>query len=158
MSAPTPLRVMFDSNAYDEILRHGDTDRIRARIEAGELVVVTTHVQEDELRQIADAKKQKRLLSAFYKLRTQNSPTSVALWGASKWGQSNWTGPQQEADLNAVKRNRPVASRDEIIGTTAKDHCDVFVTEDKKFAARLAEAAPKLRLSNYDTFRREVLK
>ncbi|MFN4166166.1 MAG: type II toxin-antitoxin system VapC family toxin [Ferrovibrio sp.] len=158
MTLPAKLRVMFDSNAYDEILRHNDADRIRALIEAGELAVVTTHVQEDELRQITDAEKQKRLLSAFYKLRTQNSPTSVALWGVSKWGQSNWTSPQQEADLNAIKRNRPVASRDEIIGTTAKDYCDVFVTEDKKFAARLAEAAPKLRLVNYDTFRREVLK
>ncbi|MFN4310021.1 MAG: hypothetical protein ACK4FK_05450 [Ferrovibrio sp.] len=158
MTVPAPWRVMFDSNAYDEILRHGDVERLRALIAAGKLIIVTTHVQEDELRQIADAEKQKRLLSAFYKLRTQNSPTSVALWGVSKWGQSNWTGPQQEADLNAIKRSRPIASRDEIIGTTAKDHCDAFVTEDKKFAARLTEAAPKLRLLNYDTFRREVLK
>jgi len=44
-------RVMFDSNAIDAILKHGDAERIGA---AG-LTIVVTRVQEDELHRIDDA-------------------------------------------------------------------------------------------------------
>src|SRR5690606_41643428 len=46
------LRVMFDTNAYDAILTAGDEERIAATIAAGAIALVTTPVQEDEIRQI----------------------------------------------------------------------------------------------------------
>lgn len=146
-------RVMFDTNAYDAIMAHGDVGKIIA----SELHIITTHIQEDELRQIKDNQKREALLKVYFQISRKPVSTSVAVWGVSKWGQSNWTGDQARQSFSAIQRNRPVASRDEIIGTTAKDQCDLFVTEDGKFATRLSAAAPNLRVLNYADFRQEFL-
>jgi rRNA-processing protein FCF1 len=58
------LRVMFDSNAYDAILRHGDAERI----DAGMFSIITTLAQEDELHQIADPTRRAALLEIFHSL------------------------------------------------------------------------------------------
>lgn len=60
------LRVMFDSNAYDAILRHDDAERI----EAAMLNVIVTAAQEDEIRQIPDAAKQTALLELYHRLQS----------------------------------------------------------------------------------------
>ena len=152
-----PLRVMFDSNAYDAILAHGDADHLRALIAAGTLDVITTHVQEDELRQIKDETRRETLLALYFSLQKRKTPASVSLWGISSWEQGEWSGQDGNEKLSAIQRNKVIASRDEIIGTTAKDHCDLLITEDKKFAARLTEAAKNLQVMDYPSFRATVL-
>lgn len=58
------MRVMFDSNAYDAILAHGDVERIEAEM----FSVIATVAQEDELRQIADPQRRAALLEIFHAL------------------------------------------------------------------------------------------
>ncbi|MCW0234116.1 MAG: hypothetical protein OJJ21_10995 [Ferrovibrio sp.] len=55
------LRVMFDSNAYDAILKNGDSERIKA----AHLEVIRTDAQEDEIAQIRDGFKRNQLMSLF---------------------------------------------------------------------------------------------
>jgi predicted nucleic acid-binding protein len=52
-------RVMFDSNAYDAILKHQDSERIKA----ARLDVVRTDAQEEEVAQIRDGLKRNQLMS-----------------------------------------------------------------------------------------------
>ena len=53
------MRVMFDSNAFDAILKHQDSERIKsARLE-----VVRTDAQEDEISQIRDGFRRNQLMS-----------------------------------------------------------------------------------------------
>lgn len=73
------IRVMFDSNAYDQILRHGDA----ARIAAGRFSVLTTTAQEDELRQTADPGKRAALLRILHALAAATAEAS-ADWAASR--------------------------------------------------------------------------
>lgn len=73
------IRVMFDSNAYDAILRHGDAERIAA----GMFSTVTTTAQEDELRQIADSGKRAALLEILHVLHPETAEAS-ADWTASR--------------------------------------------------------------------------
>ena len=73
------LRVMFDSNAYDAILRHGDVERI----EAGMFSVITTAAQEDELRQIADPARRAALLEIFHALHAATAEVPAG-WDASR--------------------------------------------------------------------------
>lgn len=73
------LRVMFDSNAYDAILQHGDAERIEAEM----FSVITTAAQEDELRQIADPKKRAALLEIFHALHAATADVS-ADWAAAR--------------------------------------------------------------------------
>lgn len=73
------LRVMFDSNAYDAILQHGDAGRVEAEM----FNVITTAAQEDELRQIADPAKRAALLEMFHALHVATAEVS-AEWDASR--------------------------------------------------------------------------
>jgi hypothetical protein len=128
MTLPAKLRVMFDSNAYDEILRHNDVDRIRALIEAEELVVVTTHVQEDELRQIADAEKRIALLGVYQRV-----------------------GGSRIAPGDVITGDTTYLSRDDLLAGVAKACCAALVTHDRA----LAECSTGAALT-YDAFRQQV--
>lgn len=72
-------RVMFDSNAYDRILKHGDADRIEAEM----FSVITTTAQEDELRQIADPARRAAILEIFHALHAATAEVP-ADWAASR--------------------------------------------------------------------------
>lgn len=63
------MRVMFDSNAFDAALAHGDADRIRSAV-----IVAITSVQADEIHQVADAVKRQRLFDLLHHLRVQRVP------------------------------------------------------------------------------------
>ena len=73
------LRVMFDSNAYDAILKHGDVEAI----EAAMFSVITTAAQEDELRQIADPVRRAALLEIFHALHAATADVP-ADWDVSR--------------------------------------------------------------------------
>jgi hypothetical protein len=150
-------RVMFDSNIWDAILDYGDADKIADLIKNGRLLVATTHIQKDQLGKTPDKIRRTALLDIYRRLNEQTIKTSAALWDASTWDQSSWTGPNEESSLSAIQRNKTIASDDEVIGLTAKDYCDIFVTQDRKFSARLTEAAPNLRVLDYSAFRKEFL-
>ncbi|WP_341897215.1 hypothetical protein [Ferrovibrio terrae] len=72
------MRVMFDSNAYDAILKHGDAERIRA---AG-LDVIATEIQKDEISQIRDGLRRQQLLSLL--MQDQPVLTPEMPWDASR--------------------------------------------------------------------------
>ncbi len=72
-------RVMFDSNAYDAILRHDDAERIEAEM----FSVITTAAQEDELRQITDPARRAALLKIFHALHAATAEVS-ADWDAAR--------------------------------------------------------------------------
>lgn len=73
------MRVMFDSNAYDAILRHGDVGRIEAEM----FSVITTAAQEDELRQVANPTRRTALLEIFHALHAATAEVSAS-WDASR--------------------------------------------------------------------------
>lgn len=151
------LRVMFDSNAYDAILAHGDAERIHDLVADEKFSVVTTHVQEDELLQIPNKDRQLALLSIYRRICTTSTPTSVGVWDVSRWDQFKWAGQEEKRSFERIQRNKTIASRDEIIGVTAKDQCDVFVSQDGSFRKRLTAEAPALRVLPYEDFRKEFL-
>ena len=111
-NSAAPLKVMFDSNAYDAILAHGDGDRLRALVDAGRLVIVTTHVQEDELRRIADPAKRERLLALFHAL-----------------------GGERIAPVDVIAGDTTYLSGDGKLAGVALACCDVLVTDDAALAA-----------------------
>jgi predicted nucleic acid-binding protein len=152
------LRVMFDSNAYDAILKYGDAERILNLINIKSLTVITTHLQKDELLKIPPKKENRAaLLDIYHRLNGKSTHTTASLWGVSKWGQANWTDESQSNSLSGIKRNRASFSEDDLIGITAKDNCDILVTHDKDLTARLKDGAPNLRVLTYDSFRSEFL-
>ena len=72
-------RVMFDSNAYDAILRHDDAGRIEAEM----FSVITTTAQEAELHQVTDPARRAALLEIFHALHAATAEVS-AEWDAAR--------------------------------------------------------------------------
>lgn len=72
-------RVMFDSNAYDAILQHGDAEQIEAEM----FSVITTAAQEAELRQVTDPARRAALLEIFHALHAATAEVSVE-WDAAR--------------------------------------------------------------------------
>lgn len=72
------MRVMFDSNAYDAILKHGDAERIRV----SGLKVIATDIQKDEISQIRDRSRRQQLMSLL--MRDQPVLMPEMPWDASR--------------------------------------------------------------------------
>ena len=107
-AAGKPLRVMFDTNAYDAIAAAGDAERIAELIAAGKLAVVMTPVQEGEIRQISDVARQQQQLALFHRIgSTRIEPADVIA-----------------ADITLM-------ARDDILAQVAEACCDLLVTEDQ---------------------------
>lgn len=106
------LRVMFDSNAYDAILAQGDAERLQTLVAAGALAVITTPVQEDELRRIADPVRRDRLLALFRAI-----------------------GGTRIDPANAIIGDITYLSGDEKLAGVAVACCDALVTDDAALAA-----------------------
>ena len=112
-----PLRVLFDTNAYDAIAAAEDEERIVAMIDAGRLSVIVTPVQEDEIRQIGNRTRQMRLLAVFRRIGgTRVVPASVL-----------------HGDIAFL-------SRDDILAQVADACCDLLVTEDRALRQRCNKA------------------
>ncbi|WP_370154684.1 hypothetical protein [Ferrovibrio sp.] len=115
-ATPAVLRVIFDSNAYDAILAHGDTQRLRALADAGGIEIVTTHVQEDELRQIADPQRRETLLGLFRDL-----------------------GGRRVDPAEAIAEDTTHMTRDRMLRLTARACRCLLVTDDRALAATGAD-------------------
>lgn len=102
------LRVMFDTNAYDAILAAGDLPLLQEKIAAGELSIVTTPIQEDEIRQIRNRTRQRALLDLHRALSAKTIEPS-----------------------NAIEDDITYMSRDEMLARIAAKSCDLLVTNDK---------------------------
>lgn len=111
------LRVLFDTNAYDAILAAGDAGRISALTAAGKLVVVTTQVQEDEIRQIRDRKRQRALLAVSHAI-----------------------GGNRVEPTDLIGGEISHMTRDDILARVALASCDLLITEDRALASRCTSA------------------
>lgn len=80
---------MIDTNVYDKIVAcDGLVLRLTDLIRDEKIVLLTTHVQNDELAKIADIEKLREVL----KVPTKTITTSGSVWDVSKWNNSSWGG------------------------------------------------------------------
>lgn len=110
-------RVLFDTNVYDAIAAAGDAERIAAMIDAGMLSVIVTPVQEDEIGQIRNAARRRRLLALFRRIGGERVDPAAVIAG----------------DITYL-------SRDEILARVAEACCDLLVTEDRALLQRCGKA------------------
>ena len=86
MSDGQAMRVMLDSNVYDEVIADEKIrELVQKAVDAGRLTLVSTHVQMDELERASESKRSK-LLELHAK--TEQVATDGALWDTSTVGRS----------------------------------------------------------------------
>lgn len=142
-------KIMLDTN----ILNYLETDHeylnkvVRAKVD-GKIEPIITHIQEDELRVNRDAKKRLIIESikpkkiATYGIITDISRSDYCRSGG---GYSKLTGNKEMRKLKKW--------RDVLIGSTALNDVDVFVTNDNDFKERLKRIDSKLIVKDYLEFK-----
>lgn len=117
------MRLLFDSNVFDAILRHDDLQRLQAAQIAGHIAILATPRQQDELRRIRDPQRRTLLLNIYSALR----PELVAV----------------AAD--------PMHAADDVLANAAGAARAVLVSEDQALVARtkgaIGYAALRARLA-----------
>jgi predicted nucleic acid-binding protein len=131
--SPGAKAFLLDSNAYDKVV---ETDEIRELVMAAcagrQIELLMTHVQEDELRDIADAAKRARVGSLpSVVAATEGFIIDVSWLGSARVSESKV--------VEDVRNDSHRHSRDALLASTAAADGAVLVTADKRlrnFATR----------------------
>ncbi len=142
-----PLRIMLDTMICDRLIATPMLNQLNELVAFGELDILTTHVQEDELAGIRDPSK----WAAASRVPRRGIPTAIFVVGISRLGLARLREPIQggvEYDDIRTENGRHV--RDAVIACTAARDADILVTEDRRLAHRVRRSAESLRVWSFD--------
>jgi predicted nucleic acid-binding protein len=143
------MRIMLDTNIFDRLVADDATlAAVLAAITAGQLTIVSTHIQRDQLQAIPDSVKRDKVLA----IPVDEVPTTGMIWDVSKWGEGAWGDGATNHLLEKLIAGNARHAPDALIGATAAAHVTVLVTEDGQFSKRVARTTPRLEVVNYNEF------
>jgi hypothetical protein len=126
------MRALLDTMIFDKIIAddalRGD---VLSLIAAEQLIILTTHIQEDQIAQIKDSAK----CEAINTIRRTTIPTGAAVYDHSKYDASEYGSGAGPVKIEDVFRGNPKDIPDALIGATLS-HADVLVTDDRTFRNR----------------------
>ena len=117
-----PVRVMLDTNVFDEVLDHPCTlQLLNGLTERNLIVILTTHVQADEIAAIPDAKRERRaaIEAVYAQLIMTEISTSGAICGISKVGLSSLGDGSGSLCIGDIMRSNTRDAEDALIAITA---------------------------------------
>ncbi len=116
---------MLDTNVYDRIVaRDGFTARLIHAVRSGQVVILRTRVQDEEIARIPDAVRR----AAMQRVPFRRIPTNEEAWSAAN----------------------PHPSEDDMIAASAEAAADVLVTEDKDLGERVTATTKRLEVWRFD--------
>lgn len=129
------MRVLFDTGVYNRLADDGDLRRmIEHATMAKTIVVVETHIQDDQLMATSLEERRNRLQETLAATGGQRHSTSGVVWNLSRWGEAEWSDEEAskfyELVLGDTSRGHIGHAADALIATTAFRKADVFVTTD----------------------------
>jgi predicted nucleic acid-binding protein len=133
--SPEARSFLLDSNAYDPLVDDPEARAlVLAACEEGHVELLMTHVQWDELGEIADATRRNAAASIpFVIVSTYGMILGLSRVGLARLGERH--------EIEAIRNSRHKHSRDALLATTAHRHGAVLVTNDRRlerFARRHA--------------------
>ena len=134
---------MIDTNIVDRILAEkGLSGRLRHLHHSGQLTILITHIQQDEIGKTGGTKqkeeKRKKLEEAIAKIEPQVFPTEGFVLGRSRLGLAA-IGDGESIDK--FRQGKIKLTNDALIAATAEAKADVLVTENTKhFKSRRIKA------------------
>jgi hypothetical protein len=150
------VRATLDSNCFDPFLEIDDAvDVLNDLTRRGLLVMITTHVQRDELAALdRNPERRAKLLAVYDQLVMTEVPTAGALFGVSQFGGAIFgdggTGPLQIGDIMTTN---PADAEDALIAITAAVHADILVTNEvKKLPKRIKRKTDRLEVLPFEEF------
>lgn len=150
------MKIMLDTQIYDLIVdTPGMAKRLNRLSREGKVTVLCTHIQEDELANIAD--KQKR--AAIVKIIKKKVATSGAVYGVSKYGQATYVhGSSDGVSIGDIRSPSGKHTKDALIATAAAQNADVLVTEDRRLANRMRILSPSCKAWGFGQLKEYLFK
>jgi hypothetical protein len=138
------MKIMLDSNIYDKIVAMPPmVERLNQFSGEGELIILRTHIQEDELNRIPDRKKRE----AVAKIITKTIATSGFVWDKSKYDAGTWgDGSSTGVSVDDIRSSSGGHTEDALIATSAAGNADVLVTDDKRLRNRMKDLKAPCRI------------
>jgi predicted nucleic acid-binding protein len=127
---------MLDTMIFDKIVSaEGMTEKLQQLTDDGALALLVTHVQEDQLADISDAKKQ----ASIERVPRTLVPTSAFALGFSRLGMAGLGSGRLLKSIRGT--TSPLRhTKDGLIGATAGNTSAVLVTEDRRLRRRAVAA------------------
>ena len=136
------VRVIFDTNVYDALV---DDPTLRAAvttaITAGQLQLLTTHIQRDEIAAIADESRRAGLSTLL--LVAESVATGGFVLGTSRLGEARLMSDEDAAEFDTTMRNGAADARgtnDALIISTARFEDAVLISQDRRCRNRAKRA------------------
>lgn len=127
------MKIVLDSMIFDLIVAtDGLSNRIARSVEKGQIKILTTHVQEDQLTAMPGLQK----LSKIAEVPREMIPTSVFFLDLSRLGMAR-LGDRDDRSIDQIRRGNIEHTPDALIADTAQKYADVLVTEDATLAKRV---------------------
>jgi predicted nucleic acid-binding protein len=129
------MRYVVDTNIFNRIA-DGKLTRLDLPVGAE---LVTTHIQENEIRATASEARRAALLAAFELHQDVRVPTEsmtwgdAADWGNAKWGTAGFADPIEQA-LDELNRKKPGNRADSLIAEVAIANDYGLITADQHLA------------------------
>ena len=128
-------KIMFDCNIFDEVLDDNMLVLLENNLDKYEYFII--QIQEDELHNIPDYKKEKRekLLDLIVRLDMKKVYISPAIYGTCKYGQAKYGGDRSVYDkiLFHTKSN----TDDSLIASSAIREGCIVITNDIRFYEKM---------------------
>ena len=150
---------MLDSNVYDKIVKTtGMLDRLNDLSAAGEIVILTMHVQEHQL--AATPPKNEVKKAKIQKVKRTRVAPSAFLWGITPWGEAPWGSDGSEGGLSVFDVITPSGNdvEDALIASTASAEADVLVTEDARLRKRVLRRGIRCRVWTFKHLKDYILR
>ena len=136
--------MIFDLIAADETLG----TQLATAIATGQLQLLTTHIQEDQLAAIPDAATRDRIDS----IPRRRVATRGAVIGVSRVGQARIGTKGGNRVIEAIGLRKRGHVEDALIAVTAAREADVLVTEDQRLTRRAKAECPGLEVWGWEQF------
>lgn len=144
------MKFMLDTMIYDLIINTaGLIDRLNLLSDCGKVVILCTHIQNDQLTKIPDERKR----AEVSKITRIQVTTAGAVFGISKFGCATFgDGSQTGISIDQICSPSKSHTEDALIATTASRDADVLVTEDKRLFKRFKVATPGCKVWPFKKF------
>ena len=147
------MRFMLDTMIFDYIVADASlADAVRDAATSGSMVIVTTHIQEDQIADIQDDAKRE----AISRIARTVVPTTGLALGVSRLGMSGLASKKTSATLERIGRRHLRTVKDALIAASARDQADALVTNDKTLRKRIRREGLNVTLLTFEEFSRYV--
>ena len=133
-----PRRFLLDSNVYDQLVASPERQiEVIGSCQSGEIELLMTHVQLDELTAMADDAKRRRTLAIpFTPVPTYGMVLGTSRVGLARFGESEL--------IDSVRSEEGNHTNDALLAATAKYEQAILVTNDIRLSRRAIEIEVKV--------------